>query len=157
VEDFRTICGIVRPVAAVEDEARDRAIGRRYFQAVAAPVDARLDRGRGVGTALAGSGCNAARIDDRLLVPGPVAAIPLPALVEAQQFPLEALALPRLAIVAKHDDVETRQLALTNLAAGEEWLDADARAIDVDGQRHHALDRAAAGLAQLQDDIGLEL
>ena len=85
----------------------------------------------------------------RLVVPRAVAAVPLPALVEAQQLPLQALGLDGLAVGAEHDGLEARRVALADLAALEQRLDADAGALHVDGQRDGALDGAAAGFPQL--------
>src|SRR5262249_33557504 len=119
IEHFRTVCGILGPVTTVENQARGDAIGARHLQAVATPVDGRFDLAGCVRAGLGRSRRHAPRIDDRLPVPGAVATIPLPALVEAQQLPLETLAVQRLPIAANKDHLEACELAVADLAAGK--------------------------------------
>ena len=89
---------------------------------------------------------------DRLVAPGAVAAVPLPAPVQAHELPLEALGRGSVAVRTDENGLELSRLALAHLAL-EQGLDADARAPRIDGQRHRALDGAPAGLPQPDDDM----
>src|SRR5260221_71310 len=138
------------------DFTLSRAVGRADLQAIAAPVDLGLDLGRCAGRGVGRAGGDAARVGLGLEVPRAVAAVPLPAVLEAHQLPFEALGVGDLAVGAEHDGLEPRRLAFLGLAALEQRLDADAGRLEVDGQRDGALDRAPAGLPELQDYVGFQ-
>src|SRR5207244_11519307 len=142
--------GLVGVVAGAEHHTRDEAgaVGGADLEAVAAPVDLGLDPGRRARGRIGGAGSDAARVRHGLVVPRAVAAVPLPALVEAVQLPFEALGLDGLAVGPEHDGLEARVFAFLGLAALEQRLDADAGRLQVDGQRDGALDRASSRLPE---------
>ena len=62
-------------------------------------------------------------------------------------------AATRLPLAVEHDDLERGGLLLIEVRAFEQRLDADAGLLQVDRDSDAALDGAAAGLAQAQDDV----
>src|SRR5690606_5090714 len=129
---------LVGPVAGVEHHRREASAGVTHLEAVAAPVDARLDAGGGVGGGVHGAGGDAPRPGDGLVGPAAIVAVPLPVPLEALELPLQALGLGDLAVGADEDRLKARRLAPADLAL-EQRADADAGAAKIDGQRHLSL------------------
>ncbi len=159
VEHLRAVGRLVGIIAGAEHRAGDDeagAVGGADLEAIAAPVDLGFDFGRRAGGGIGCAGGDAARAGLGLEVPRAVAAVPLPAVLEPHQLPLEALGLDGLAVGPEENRLEASELAFLGLAALEQGPDADSGRLEIDGQRDGALDRAPAGFPQLQDHVGFQ-
>src|SRR4029079_17417594 len=132
-------------------------IGRGDLEFVASVVDAGLDlRQRAVGRCIEGAVGDLARERYGLVVPLAVATVPLPVGVEAVEHPVEPVGGDALALLVEHDDLERRRLLLIEISTLEQGLYADASLLQVDRDGEAALDVAAAGFTQAQDNAGFE-
>ena len=125
-----------------------------HLEAVAAPVGRCGHAGGLAGGKLQRAPADATRRGDRLERPAAVAVVPLVAPLDLEELPLDAIERRAGAGGIDRDDLEGGGLALADTVVGEQRLDADAGARGRHRQRQRALDGAAAGLADPQEDLG---
>src|SRR6185312_8954513 len=145
-------------VAGIEVVARrGRAVWRRHLEQVVPVVDGRGDGRRAGRERIDGAVGDLAGGGDLLPLPAAVVAVPLIRRVELAQGPGEAGPGGELAVGADVDDVEAGLGArLQPVARGELRLDADAVGGRGDRTGERALDRAAVGIDEAHDHVGLE-
>ena len=160
IEHLGALGILARVPADIERHAREAGglgIGARHFNAIAAPVERRrFDARRGSAVRCCRAVRDAFCRGDGFVIPLAVAAVPLPALIELKNFPLEGRAGTRCAFGIDEHRFEPRCLALADLRTRKKRLDADPRGARIHGETNTAFDRASALLAQAHDDLGFE-
>ena len=125
-------------------------------QAIAAPVDIGRDHHRPLGRGVDLAGGDALGAGHDLVVPTAVGAVPLVLRRDPVEPPGEAGPGNALAVRIDEDDVEIGGGALLDLVVAELRPDADHRHVRRHRQRQPALDGAAVGVGDADDDLGLE-
>src|SRR6185437_9236214 len=139
----------------VEGEAGDLALGGFDVEAMLAPADDGGEPGWRATVDIERPVRQLARRFDRLEVPAPVDVEPLIVVAELIKRPSDALARETGAVRGDGDGLEARALAARKIVA-EVFLDADHHRLRAHRQRQCALDRAAAGFRDIDDDARLQ-
>ena len=141
--------------ADVECDARLLAVERLDVEPVGAPADGRLELRRRVGADVDDAARHPLRRLDRLVAPASVAVEPLIVVGQLIERPGRALAGDAGPVGGDGDRLERRLIAGADRRV-EVLLHPDRDALRPHRQRQGALDRAAAGLGDVDDQLRLE-